>query len=455
MKKRSSKYSLVLAGGGSKGAYQLGAWKAMKEIGIEFDAVAGVSIGSINGALVVMDDFDLAVRLWDSVAVEKGVRISEELPDPDNLFSRANWPALFRELVKNGGLDASPAQEFFSNFIDEERVRKSKIDYGLVTIDVDRGAPVRLFKDEIPNGQLLEYILASASVPLTKNIGPEGGRFLDGGAYDNTPVSFMRSHGFNRLVVVDIATFRGVAHEMNLNNCEVVYIRPNDPEALGASFDFSAEMNEKRVKLGYLDTMKAFSCLLGKMYCFEPEVFRSMVKKYGAVGVEQLEDLAYKLGLDNLKVYGEKEFLRAAKALYEKSGEKKSDDEPESATDEAEERESRPAQGDILSRFLSSIGAKDDEDETQRVSAALREIVKEASKRPKEPREDGKGALASLIERFLGEEEEEKEVREFRPAEKHEQKRSSAIGAVLDIMKAKRKSDEDFSMAEEILKNDF
>lgn len=44
-------YGLVLAGGGGKGAYQLGAWKALKEMDVRFDAIAGASIGSINGAL--------------------------------------------------------------------------------------------------------------------------------------------------------------------------------------------------------------------------------------------------------------------------------------------------------------------------------------------------------------------------------------------------------------------
>ena len=36
-------YGLVLAGGGAKGAYQLGAWKAMREIGVTFSAVATAS----------------------------------------------------------------------------------------------------------------------------------------------------------------------------------------------------------------------------------------------------------------------------------------------------------------------------------------------------------------------------------------------------------------------------
>ena len=99
------KYGLVLAGGGAKGAYQLGAWQAMKELGIIFSAVVGVSIGSINGALIAADSFDEAKTLWKSASVDKGVKITEELRDPENLFSFRNFPALFKEFVRNGGID--------------------------------------------------------------------------------------------------------------------------------------------------------------------------------------------------------------------------------------------------------------------------------------------------------------------------------------------------------------
>jgi len=42
--------AIALAGGGTKGAYQVGAWKAMRELGIPFDIVTGTSIGSVTAA---------------------------------------------------------------------------------------------------------------------------------------------------------------------------------------------------------------------------------------------------------------------------------------------------------------------------------------------------------------------------------------------------------------------
>ena len=37
--------ALVLAGGGSRGAYQIGVWQALREMGIEYQIVTGTSVG--------------------------------------------------------------------------------------------------------------------------------------------------------------------------------------------------------------------------------------------------------------------------------------------------------------------------------------------------------------------------------------------------------------------------
>ena len=64
------KTGIALAGGGSKGSYQIGVWKALRELGIDYDIVTGTSIGAINGALMVMGDYERAERLWSTITVE-------------------------------------------------------------------------------------------------------------------------------------------------------------------------------------------------------------------------------------------------------------------------------------------------------------------------------------------------------------------------------------------------
>ena len=64
---RNKTYGLALEGGGAKGAYQIGAWKALREAGIRFSAVSGTSVGALNGAMIVMDDLQKAEDVWNNI----------------------------------------------------------------------------------------------------------------------------------------------------------------------------------------------------------------------------------------------------------------------------------------------------------------------------------------------------------------------------------------------------
>ena len=61
------KLAIVLAGGGSRGAYQIGVWKALRELGIDYQIVTGASVGALNGAIMVQKDFDLALEMWEKL----------------------------------------------------------------------------------------------------------------------------------------------------------------------------------------------------------------------------------------------------------------------------------------------------------------------------------------------------------------------------------------------------
>ncbi len=309
-------YGLVLAGGGAKGIYQLGAWKAMKELGIKFNVVAGVSIGSINGALIASDSYDEAVMLWKSASVDKGVKIAGDLKDPENLFSLKNAGVLIKEIMRNKGIDASPTKDFLLQFINEDKVRRSDVKFGMVTFNLSEFTPVEIFIDKIPEGELVDFLLASSKVPGVSKIGPEDERYLDGGVYDNAPIGLLRKNGYNRIIVVDISSIKGLGHKSDMTNAEFIYIRPFDIEDLGAAFDFSEEMYDKRLNMGYLDTRKAFGYLSGRQFYFEPDVFRKMIEEYGADAVEQLEELGAQLGIERFRILNKESFLFELKAKY-------------------------------------------------------------------------------------------------------------------------------------------
>jgi len=59
---------LVLAGGGAKGAYQVGCWDALRSRGVTgFSSVSGASVGALNAALIATGRYDDAKRFWTTI----------------------------------------------------------------------------------------------------------------------------------------------------------------------------------------------------------------------------------------------------------------------------------------------------------------------------------------------------------------------------------------------------
>ena len=73
------KIGLVLAGGGGKGAYELGVWKALKQLNLTkyISVFSGTSIGAFNSVLFAMDEMKKADELWEKVTMDKLVPISK------------------------------------------------------------------------------------------------------------------------------------------------------------------------------------------------------------------------------------------------------------------------------------------------------------------------------------------------------------------------------------------
>ena len=64
------KVGLVLCGWGGKGAYQIGVWKALKEAGIKPAAISGTSVGALNGAMMILDDYAAAEHIWQNIKTD-------------------------------------------------------------------------------------------------------------------------------------------------------------------------------------------------------------------------------------------------------------------------------------------------------------------------------------------------------------------------------------------------
>ena len=299
-------YGLVLAGGGAKGIYQIGAWRAIRELEIPITCVVGTSVGAMNGAMVACGQYEGAVALWENMSIEKGFSLPEPLRVPDRWFSLKNADILIREMWRNGGLDISPIRKELEALVDEDALRASPVEFGLVTFELSRRQPRHLFRDQIPRGRLMDYIMASSAYPGLKQPEIYGHKYLDGGVIDNVPVKMMmRRHPDNIIVVNigDVGLPKGLDPKMNL-----VYIKPID--SLGTAFEFRPETARTKMDMGWYDTMKAFGRFSGEWMYFPNEEYQRLRDELGENVVKGLEHAARLYGLDKLRVCTAEEFVR-------------------------------------------------------------------------------------------------------------------------------------------------
>lgn len=67
---------LVLAGGGAKGAYQIGVLRALLDNDIKIDAISGSSIGALNATLMLAGEWAKANEFWLGLSTLQMVKIS-------------------------------------------------------------------------------------------------------------------------------------------------------------------------------------------------------------------------------------------------------------------------------------------------------------------------------------------------------------------------------------------
>lgn len=268
-------YGLVLEGGGAKGAYHVGAFKALKELGVEIGGISGTSIGALNGAFLIQGDIENLEEIWFNTKSSDIFNIDEKaekaINDLINLnLQEINLPYLLnvsKEIINNRGLDTSKIRALLEELIDEDKIRKSKIDFGIVTVNLTDKKPMEMLKEDIPQGKLVDYLLASANLPAFKQEPMDGKKFLDGGFHDNLPIGVLLKKGYTDFIAV--RTFGiGIIRKQKKKNLNITYIQP--VESLGGVLDFNRNQIEHDMKLGYFDALKVFKKLKGYKYYCEP-----------------------------------------------------------------------------------------------------------------------------------------------------------------------------------------
>lgn len=259
------KKALVLAGGGTRGAYQIGAWKALRELEVKFDIITGTSIGALNGVLILQDDYTFAMDLWNDLRMD--VFLTDNIDFDAQNMDKTQKELLYDFLKKSsfkGGADTSPMESLIQEHVKEDFIRSSPIDFGLVTVEYPSLTKIEITKNEIPYGQISDYLMASsACFPAFRAHIIDDKKYIDGGYFDNMPLNLAIKMGATQIVAIDLVPNASIK---KIKKCVVplTYICPKN--SLGPAFLFSKNSAKANMQLGYLDTMKVYNKCEGTHY---------------------------------------------------------------------------------------------------------------------------------------------------------------------------------------------
>ena len=278
-----TQYGIVLGGGGAKGSYEIGVWKALSELSIPISAVVGTSVGALNAAIMVQGDYDIAYKLWTNLDMQSVINLGiTELLDYKKLKLKDLITAT-KMFFENRGIDITPLREMLFKYIDETKIRHSPIDFGLVTFSLTDFKPVAVFKNEIPEGLLIDYLLASSCLPGFQSLEINRKKFVDGGIYDNIPISLILKKGIKDIIVVDVSGI-GMVRKVNLKGLNIIYIKNSDP--LCGTLQFDGEICRDGITMGYLDSLRCFGVYTGKRYYINPS--KEQGKLSGPLTIEEM-----------------------------------------------------------------------------------------------------------------------------------------------------------------------
>lgn len=272
-------YGLVLGGGGGRGSYEIGVWKALEEYRdvIDIKAVSGSSVGALNAALYACGDLDKATQMWyditnDRILSNKDIdednrnkwfeSIKEKLTTIDNPVIQSAIECIGLDAVakgmriKDGFFSREGLMDILENSPVLDGVSNSDMSCYATCLNVEgKPTPERFQLSGMEPEEIERILLASSAIPvifpmetIDKTKYYDGGFFLGG---DNVPIQPLYDEGYRKLVVVHLDERKTDRYD----DAEMIHIFPSIPlgGAIDGMLDFSPEGVEKRINQGYDD----------------------------------------------------------------------------------------------------------------------------------------------------------------------------------------------------------
>ena len=320
-------YGVVLEGGGAKGSYQIGAWKALREAGIRIKGIAGASVGALNGAMLCMDDLEKAEYIWENISYSKVMDVDDDIIGSVrkldlkavNLRQAAEDA---KRVLKEKGFDITPLKQLIESVVDEECIRTSDRELFITTYAITDRRLLTLNARDIPEGEIGDMLLASAYFPVFKNQKLNGKRYIDGGGWNNVPVNVLLEQGYEDILIIRIYGLGFDSERVTEipEGTNVYHIAPR--QDLGGILEFDKKKARKNMMLGYYDAKRLLYGLSGRWYYIDAPYSESYYFERMMAEVKELlsfwaetEEGWDREELEGYRIYTEKIFPFMAKKM--------------------------------------------------------------------------------------------------------------------------------------------
>ena len=260
------KLGLAFGGGGGRGAYQLGVWRALIETGLDkhVQAVSGTSVGAFNAALFLQVKYDTAVNIWMNHLGDKILVPQNATKKALKTFSLPDISQVASSLGNQGVFSREGILQAIKDHLDLEKLSQIPIPIIIAAVDSVKN-DLRYFRLNGKTPEEIQKILsASSAIPFV--FPPEiieGHTFIDGGIPgigDACPISPLVENGCDTIIALPLDRITGINHK-DFPYTRIIEIMPSDSlwgfiSAIDGLLDFSPEATQHRLDIGYADAMK-------------------------------------------------------------------------------------------------------------------------------------------------------------------------------------------------------
>ena len=272
----AKKLGLCMTGGGSRGAYQIGAAKALYDLGIfpQIQAFSGTSIGSANAAVLATRTIEKAKDIWFTLPEDN---ISRNTHQTD---SKGETRRRFLE-IDRGIYSMDNFEDLMIDAVDYDRLKKCEVyatvsrggkkEEGLLELVkasyrhyIQKESEVLYLPlQDLSEKQAVKSIIASCSIPiLFPPVTLDGRKYYDGGVFDNVPIKPLVDNGCDEIIILHL--HRHYFYDPYEIAPDVKFHEIKHKGYLGPVLNFDYAHIQELYEWGYNDTMDYFKSVFEK-----------------------------------------------------------------------------------------------------------------------------------------------------------------------------------------------